>query len=236
MCQGEETTISRLTPYAEYELRARAHNAAGDGPLSAPQLCRTDEDVPSAPGGIKLVALGERSLRASWLPPPEPNGRLTHYSLYVKDLSGSQEPNMSRVSACTENEGAAAECMRSVRGLRTGRTYEAWVRAATAAGEGPPTPAVACQPSALEPFQSISSSRFIVFGRNGLLERRVLRSVNVLAHDRASRRRECDPAGGVRASTTAFIVRAPRGTRGRTSDTAMNKFHFLHVAKISLML
>lgn len=44
--------------------------------------------VPSAPGGMKLIALGERSLRASWLPPPEPNGKLTHYALYVKDLSG----------------------------------------------------------------------------------------------------------------------------------------------------
>lgn len=44
--------------------------------------------VPSAPGGMKLIALSERSLRASWLPPPEPNGRLTHYTLYVNDLSG----------------------------------------------------------------------------------------------------------------------------------------------------
>ena len=44
LIQGEGTTVSRLTPYAEYEIRVRAHNAAGDGPLSAPQLCKTDED------------------------------------------------------------------------------------------------------------------------------------------------------------------------------------------------
>lgn len=44
--------------------------------------------MPSAPGGMKLIALSERSLRASWLPPPEPNGKLTHYMLYFKDLSG----------------------------------------------------------------------------------------------------------------------------------------------------
>lgn len=42
--QGEETTLSRLTSYAEYEIRVRAHNAAGDGPLTAAQVCRTDED------------------------------------------------------------------------------------------------------------------------------------------------------------------------------------------------
>lgn len=42
--KGEETTISRLASYAEYEVRVRAHNAAGDGPLSAAQVCRTDED------------------------------------------------------------------------------------------------------------------------------------------------------------------------------------------------
>lgn len=39
--------------------------------------------------------------------------------------------------------------MRTLRGLRAGRTYEAWVHAATSAGEGPPSPAVACQTSAL---------------------------------------------------------------------------------------
>ncbi|KAJ8730195.1 hypothetical protein PYW07_017233 [Mythimna separata] len=164
--QGEEATVSRLTPYAEYEIRVRAHNAAGDGPLSAPQVCRTDEDAPSAPGGMKLIALGERSLRASWLPPPEPNGKLTHYTLYVKDLSGSQEPNVTRVNACAEIEGTTTECMRTMRGLRAGRTYEAWVRAATAAGEGPPSPAVACQTSSLAPGR-ISSFGGVALGAAG---------------------------------------------------------------------
>ncbi|KAM3964353.1 cell adhesion molecule Dscam2 [Aphomia sociella] len=164
--QGEEATVSRLTSYAEYEIRVRAHNAAGDGPMSAPQVCRTDEDVPSAPGGMKLIALSERSLRASWLPPPEPNGKLTHYSLYLKDLTGSQEANISRVNACTEPEGGTVECMKSLRGLRAGRTYEAWVRAATAAGEGPPSAAVACQTSALAPAR-ISSFGGLAMGAAG---------------------------------------------------------------------
>ncbi|XP_072932101.1 cell adhesion molecule Dscam2-like [Epargyreus clarus] len=163
--QGEETTVSRLSSYAEYEIRVRAHNAAGDGPLSAPQVCRTDEDVPSAPGGMKLIALSERSLRASWLPPPEPNGKLTHYSLYVKDLSGSQDPNVTRVNACTEGEGSV-ECMKPLRGLRAGRTYEAWVRAATAAGEGPTSTVVACQTSALAPAR-ISSFGGVAVGAAG---------------------------------------------------------------------
>ncbi|RVE41964.1 hypothetical protein evm_013388 [Chilo suppressalis] len=164
--QGVEATVSRLTPYAEYEIRVRAHNAAGDGPLSVPQVCRTDEDVPSAPGGMKLIALSDRSLRASWLPPPEPNGKLTHYTLYVKDLSGPQEPNATRVNACTENDGISVECMRTLRGLRAGRTYEAWVRAATLAGEGPPSPAVACQTSGLAPAR-ISSFGGLAVGAAG---------------------------------------------------------------------
>ncbi|XP_045771663.1 Down syndrome cell adhesion molecule-like protein Dscam2 [Maniola jurtina] len=163
--QGEEATVSRLTSFAEYEIRVRAHNAAGDGPLSAPQVCKTDEDVPSAPGGMKLIALSERSLRASWLPPLEPNGRLTHYSLYVKDLSGSQEPNITRVNACTDGEGTV-ECMRPLRGLRAGRTYEAWVRASTNVGEGPPSAVVACQTSALAPAR-ISSFGGIAVGAAG---------------------------------------------------------------------
>ncbi|KAG6445859.1 hypothetical protein O3G_MSEX004154 [Manduca sexta] len=164
--QGEDATVSRLTSYAEYEIRVRAHNAAGDGPLSAPLSCRTEEDAPSAPGGMKLVALGERSLRASWLPPPEPNGKLTHYTLYIKDLSGSQDPNSTRVNACGEAEGGTVECMRSVRGLRPGRTYEAWVKAATAAGDGPPSAAVACQTSALAPAR-ISSFGGVAMGAAG---------------------------------------------------------------------
>ncbi|CAG4980130.1 unnamed protein product [Colias eurytheme] len=163
--QGEETTVSRLTPYSEYDIRVRAHNAAGDGPLSPPQMCRTDEDVPSAPSGIKLIALSERSLRASWLPPVEPNGRLTHYSLYVKDLSGSQEANVTRVSTCVEGE-EGAECARTLRGLRAGRTYEAWARAATAAGDGPPSAVVACQTTALAPAR-ISSFGGVAVGSAG---------------------------------------------------------------------
>ncbi|XP_038212053.1 Down syndrome cell adhesion molecule-like protein Dscam2 [Zerene cesonia] len=163
--QGEETTVSRLTPYSEYDIRVRAHNAAGDGPLSPPQMCRTDEDVPSAPSGIKLIALSERSLRASWLPPVEPNGRLTHYSLYVKDLSGSQEANVTRVSTCVEGE-EGAECARTLRGLRAGRTYEAWARAATAAGDGPPSAVAACQTTALAPAR-ISSFGGVSVGSAG---------------------------------------------------------------------
>jgi hypothetical protein len=53
------------------------------------------------------------------------------------------------VNACAENEGNSVECMKSLRGLRAGRTYEAWVRASTAAGEGPPSAAMACQTSSL---------------------------------------------------------------------------------------
>ncbi|KAL4709858.1 hypothetical protein ACJJTC_003821 [Scirpophaga incertulas] len=170
--QGEEATVSRLTPYAEYEVRIRAHNAAGDGPLTIPQVCRTDEDVPSAPGGMKLIALSERSLRASWLPPPEPNGKLTYYTLYVKDLSGYHEPNATRVNACTENEGNSVECMKSLRGLKPGRTYEAWVRAATAAGEGPPSVAVACQTSSLAPARISSFGGLSVGSAGGTLSLR----------------------------------------------------------------
>ncbi|XP_045529464.1 Down syndrome cell adhesion molecule-like protein Dscam2 isoform X2 [Pieris brassicae] len=164
--QGEETTVSRLTPFAEYDIRVRAHNAAGDGLLSPAQICRTDEDVPSAPSGIKLIALSERALRASWLPPVEPNGRLTHYSLYFKDLAGSQEANLTRVNSCTESEGSPVECMKTLRGLRSGRTYEAWVRAATGAGEGPTSTVVECQTTALAPAR-ISSFGGVAAGTAG---------------------------------------------------------------------
>lgn len=47
--------------------------------------------------------------------------------------------------------------MKSLRSLRTGRTYEAWVRAATVAGDGPPSPRVASQTSALGMYIIITS-------------------------------------------------------------------------------
>lgn len=52
------------------------------------------------------------------------------------------------MNSCVDGE----ECMKPLRGLRSGRTYEAWVRAATSAGEGPPSTVVACQTSALGDF------------------------------------------------------------------------------------
>lgn len=61
----------------------------------------------------------------------------------------SHEPNLTKVNACAESEGSSGECMKSLRGLRPSRTYEAWVRAATVAGDGPPSAAVACQTNAL---------------------------------------------------------------------------------------
>lgn len=48
-----------------------------------------------------------------------------------------------------EGENGSIECMRTLRGLRPGRTYEAWVKAATIVGDGPITVAVACMTSVL---------------------------------------------------------------------------------------
>lgn len=47
--------------------------------------------------------------------------------------------------------------MKALRGLRAGRTYEAWVRAATSVGEGPPSSVVACQTSALGKYTLFTS-------------------------------------------------------------------------------
>lgn len=72
----------------------------------------------------------------------------------------SQEPNVTRVNACSEADGGSVECMKSLRGLRAGRTYEAWVRASTVVGEGPPSVAVACQTSSLGKLMKRVSESF----------------------------------------------------------------------------
>ncbi|KAH8325489.1 hypothetical protein KR067_012210, partial [Drosophila pandora] len=72
--------LTGLRKYTNYSIQVLAHTRMGDGVLSKPLYCHSEEDVPEAPADIKVVVSSSQSLYISWLPPTEPNGVITKFS------------------------------------------------------------------------------------------------------------------------------------------------------------
>lgn len=43
--------------------------------------------VPSSPAEVKAMTLTSEAIIVSWRPPTHPNGRITHYTVYVKAVT-----------------------------------------------------------------------------------------------------------------------------------------------------
>jgi Down syndrome cell adhesion molecule len=132
-----------------------AYTRAGEGILSNPIYCVTEEAVPDAPEKIKAVVKSESSVIISWQPPRKPNGVLTKYTVYLRVLEKGQEVKIvknivpSHINYYEVNE------------LNTRESYEAWVTSSTKIGQGPSTPVVKLLPSALVPSAIVSFGRKI---------------------------------------------------------------------------
>ncbi|XP_047520149.1 Down syndrome cell adhesion molecule-like protein Dscam2 isoform X3 [Pieris napi] len=142
---GGEAVVSGLRAAVNYSLSVRARTNGGSGPLSNPVYCQTKEDVPGAPEAVRAVAASAQAVRVTWAaPPPEVRGgRITHYTLYTRELGKVGGEWAQRV----ETEEDASEVRREVRGLRDGAVFEFWVRASTSAGPGAPSRAVTAAPA-----------------------------------------------------------------------------------------
>ncbi|XP_063823810.1 cell adhesion molecule Dscam2-like [Ostrinia nubilalis] len=152
-----EATLQGLRAATNYSVSVRARADRGLGPPSPPVYCSTREDVPGAAEAIRALAASADAVRVSWLPPALRAGRLTHYTLYTRELGKVGGEWSQRVEAGEGDE--AAEVWREVVGLRERTVYEFWVRASTAAGAGPPT-----RPVTAAPTQHLSV-RISSFGR-----------------------------------------------------------------------
>ena len=158
---NEETFLHTLYKYTNYSIRVLAYTGAGDGVLSAPIFCTTEEDgtldllycfcsidnkflknmsffllVPGTPAGIKALALTADSILVSWLPPLQPNGQVIQYTVY------SREAGASRHNSHTMHEPSSLSSdtlTMELRGLTERQLYEFWVSATTGVGEGEPT-------------------------------------------------------------------------------------------------
>ncbi|XP_017138771.1 Down syndrome cell adhesion molecule-like protein Dscam2 isoform X4 [Drosophila miranda] len=122
--------LTGLRKYTNYSIQVLAHTRMGDGSVSKALFCHSEEDVPEAPADIKVVVSSTQSLYISWLPPTEPNGVITKYSLYTRVVNGREELNNEKRSLPSQQHFYESK------GLHPHMEYQFWVTASTRVGEG----------------------------------------------------------------------------------------------------
>ncbi|GAB0100349.1 Down syndrome cell adhesion molecule-like protein Dscam2 [Sergentomyia squamirostris] len=127
---AQTTVLTGLRKYTNYSVQVLAHTRMGDGVLSNPAFCQTEEDAPEAPADIKVVVSSPQSLYVSWLPPNEPNGVITKYNLYTRVVNGREEINNEKRNLPSQQLSYEAK------GLQAHVEYQFWVTASTRVGEG----------------------------------------------------------------------------------------------------
>ncbi|CAK1550562.1 unnamed protein product [Leptosia nina] len=153
---GVETLLLALRPYMNYTIQALAYTAAGDGVPALPIHCTTQQDGP--PAAVKVAATSITSLAVSWLPPNRPNGPILYYTVFYRELGRDRPPQTTTVQAEEGEIIVGLGGYTELRSLSEGATYEAWVAAHSAAGEG--------EPSAPQPATTTSRAavRVLSFG------------------------------------------------------------------------
>ncbi|XP_053986908.1 cell adhesion molecule Dscam2 isoform X2 [Hylaeus volcanicus] len=150
-----ETYLHTLYKYTNYSIRVLAYTGAGDGVLSPPIFCTTEEDVPGPPAGIKALALTAESILVSWLPPLQPNGNVSKYTVY------SREAGSSNHNTHTMHEPPTDTLTMELRGLVERQLYEFWVSATTGLGEGESTTIVTQTTNTRAPARVASFSQLL---------------------------------------------------------------------------
>ncbi|KAG7272778.1 hypothetical protein CRUP_036838 [Coryphaenoides rupestris] len=123
---------------ARYVFRLSARNKMGYG-AEAVQELTTPEDRPSGcPEGVVAQEHTASSVRLAWksVPLVEQNGRILKYSVLYKDVNGRGNASEAVAAATTPGAGVL------LRGLSADTVYDVRVRAFTAVGPGPYSPAV----------------------------------------------------------------------------------------------
>ncbi|XP_065172769.1 cell adhesion molecule Dscam1-like, partial [Atheta coriaria] len=133
-----ETYLHGLYKYTNYSIKVLAYTGAGDGVLSTPIYCTTEEDLPGPPANIRAAALTSESILVSWLPPVKPNGRIILYTVYYRD-AGRVGKHSSYTVRTEDTPQNANGLVYEVRHLVEHQSYEFWVSATTSVGEGEPT-------------------------------------------------------------------------------------------------
>ncbi|KAM9377392.1 phosphatidylinositol phosphatase PTPRQ [Pholidichthys leucotaenia] len=81
--------VSDLNPFTEYTFRVTASTTVGEGPaINITE--KTREQVPSSVLDVSYQNISSTSIRVSWVPPLNPNGVITHYTVYGLELQTNQ--------------------------------------------------------------------------------------------------------------------------------------------------
>lgn len=143
------TVLTSLRKFSNYSIQVLAYTRMGDGVMSQPIFCHTEEDgkwsrcsvctishyvstftAPEAPADIKVVVSSSNSLYISWIEPKEPNGVITKYNLYTRQVNGREELNNDKRNLPSQQTHYEAK------GLQPHQEYQFWVTASTRVGEG----------------------------------------------------------------------------------------------------
>ncbi|XP_030767446.1 Down syndrome cell adhesion molecule-like protein Dscam2 [Sitophilus oryzae] len=153
------TVITGLRKFTNYSLQVLAFTKVGDGVLTVPHYCQTEEDEVlirmfldvcidvlmdivviqdnvlygikfRISTDIKVVVATPQSLKVSWLAPLEPNGIVTKYNLYRRAPDGRQEAENGRQIISSHNT------VFEVKNVQQHLEYQFWVTASTRIGEG----------------------------------------------------------------------------------------------------
>uniref|UniRef100_A0A3B4UGK1 Protein tyrosine phosphatase receptor type Q n=1 Tax=Seriola dumerili TaxID=41447 RepID=A0A3B4UGK1_SERDU len=81
--------VSDLNPFTEYTFRVTASTTVGEGPATDISE-KTREQVPSSVLEVSYQNISSTSILVSWVPPLNPNGRITHYTVYGLKLHSNQ--------------------------------------------------------------------------------------------------------------------------------------------------
>ncbi|XP_061664059.1 receptor-type tyrosine-protein phosphatase delta isoform X10 [Syngnathoides biaculeatus] len=127
--------LERLEKWTEYRVTVTAHTDAGAGPQSAPQLVRTEEDVPSGPPRkVEVEAVNSSSIKVIWRSPmpTKQHGQIRGYQVhYVRMLNGEPtgQPVIKDILIDDAQEMVVSE-------LQAETTYAVTVAAYTTKGDG----------------------------------------------------------------------------------------------------
>lgn len=110
--------------------------------------------VPATVTELKAIVSSAQSILISWRRPPEPNGIISHFTVYSQEKDAESEPNIHNVHPWQTNLNVIK--------LQPNKTYEFWVTASTVMGEGDASKHITAIPSDQVPARIVTfESKFI---------------------------------------------------------------------------
>uniref|UniRef100_A0A4W4G5K8 Protein-tyrosine-phosphatase n=1 Tax=Electrophorus electricus TaxID=8005 RepID=A0A4W4G5K8_ELEEL len=121
--------VEELQPFTEYNFSVSAYTVVGQGPATLITV-KTTEQVPSSVRDVLYHNINSTSVYVIWSSPLSPNGKITHYTVYILNLQSQKAQQY--VSNTT-----SVKALIPPTGLEKYTRYKLRVAASTAVGESP---------------------------------------------------------------------------------------------------